>query len=210
VASKLRSFRKRRHASFTWARGCALSRHRLAPATRHARPQRDTCNANVEEFQTKFKEPIRFQGREFGQDVDSSTRTILDSMFRKIAKVWILQNKLGQFRQMETNTIQNRDKRGWLKFSDLYIHSYHVLKSALMVEQTINTWGVTLWGKSVAFFWRTLLLLPSQYPEVSRLLINGHALPIYIIYEVWRRWISICCALRVVTTREHLFQTSAG
>jgi hypothetical protein len=40
------------------ARGCALSRHRLAPAMRHdARTQRDTCNAGVKEFQTKFKEP---------------------------------------------------------------------------------------------------------------------------------------------------------
>jgi hypothetical protein len=31
-----------------------------------------------------------------------------------------------------------------IKISDLYIHSYHVLKSALVVEQTINTWGVTV------------------------------------------------------------------
>jgi hypothetical protein len=49
--------RQRHHASLTWARGCVLSRHRLAPATRHdARPQRDTCNGSLKEFQTKFKE----------------------------------------------------------------------------------------------------------------------------------------------------------
>jgi hypothetical protein len=197
VASKLRSFRKRRHASFTWARGCALSRHRLAPATHHARPQRDTCNANVEEFQTKFKEPIRFQGREFGQDVDSSTRTILDSMFRKIAKVWILQNKLGQFRQMETNTIQNRDKRGWLKFSDLYIHSYHVLKSALMVEQTINTWGVTLREKAWHSFggpyccyhpntqrYLGCLSMVMHCPYILSMRCGGGGYPYVVLYEL--------------------------
>ena len=43
---------------FTWARGCALSRHRLAPATHHAaRPQIDMSNPSVKEFQTNFKEP---------------------------------------------------------------------------------------------------------------------------------------------------------
>jgi hypothetical protein len=32
--------------------------HRVVPATRHeAKPQRDTCNTGVKEFQTKFKEP---------------------------------------------------------------------------------------------------------------------------------------------------------
>jgi hypothetical protein len=31
--------------------------HMVAPATRHeAKPQRDTCNTGVKEFQTKFKE----------------------------------------------------------------------------------------------------------------------------------------------------------
>jgi hypothetical protein len=70
-----------------WARGYTLSRHWLAPATRHdARPQIDTCNASVKEFETKFRNQILFQELEFGQDVDGLTQTILDSMFRKLLK----------------------------------------------------------------------------------------------------------------------------
>jgi hypothetical protein len=65
-----------------------MSRHRLAPATRHdARRQRDMCNTSVKEFETQFRNQIRFQELEFGQDVDGSTQTILDSMFRKITEV---------------------------------------------------------------------------------------------------------------------------
>jgi hypothetical protein len=71
-----------------WAKACALSRHRLAPATRYdARPQKDTCNASVKEFETQFRNQIQFKELEFGQDVDGSTQTILDSMFRKNTKV---------------------------------------------------------------------------------------------------------------------------
>jgi hypothetical protein len=72
---------------FTWARDCALAKHWLAPATRHARPQRDTCNASVKEFQTKFKELELISRIRIWADVDGSTRTILDSMFWKITKV---------------------------------------------------------------------------------------------------------------------------
>ena len=46
------------HVSFTWARGCALSRHRLALATRHnARPQKDARNAGARKFKMDFIEP---------------------------------------------------------------------------------------------------------------------------------------------------------
>jgi hypothetical protein len=72
---------------FMWAKGCALSRHRLAPATRHnARPQKVTCNTSVKEFETWFRNQIRFQELEFGQDVNDLIQTILDSMLRKITK----------------------------------------------------------------------------------------------------------------------------
>jgi hypothetical protein len=62
--------------------------HRVAPVTRHdVRSQRDTCIASVKEFETQIRNQIRFKELEFGQDVDGSTQTILDSMFRKITKL---------------------------------------------------------------------------------------------------------------------------
>jgi hypothetical protein len=46
----------------------------------------------------------------------------------------------------ETDAItKSHDKRGWLKFKIRFIHWYYVLKSVLVVERNINTWGVTPW-----------------------------------------------------------------
>jgi hypothetical protein len=62
--------------------------HRFTSATRQdTRPQRDACFAGVKEFKMQFKNQIRFQGLEYGRDVDGSTQTISDSIFRKITKV---------------------------------------------------------------------------------------------------------------------------
>jgi hypothetical protein len=49
--------------------------------------------------------PIKTHYLDFGQDVDGLTQTILDSLFRKLPKSNFLQNNLGQFRQIETDTI---------------------------------------------------------------------------------------------------------
>jgi hypothetical protein len=59
----------------------------------------------IHNFKRSLRNQIRFQRLEFGQDVDGSTQTILDSMFRKLPKAELKKIDLEKFRQTETDTI---------------------------------------------------------------------------------------------------------
>jgi hypothetical protein len=50
---------------------------------------------------------------------------------------------MSRLRQTKQMRYKNRDRRRCLKFNIRFIHCYYVLKSALVVERNINTWGVT-------------------------------------------------------------------
>jgi hypothetical protein len=134
-------------------------------------PQIDLCDTSVKEFQTKlYGTTFDFKDYSLGKTSMAQPKRYWIQCFGRLLKSeFFCKINLDNLNRWRQTWYQNRDRRRWLKLSGLYIHRYHVLKSALVVEQTINTWGVTCWRLAVWLAaWLWWAGRPTESANISR------------------------------------------